>query len=259
MDFVLRSGADPNARVKMDDWLGDTPMLMTCHLKKDKKQEMPNENLDTVELLNKKFTLIKPDFKEMLQQSMELLVKYKACPFIANAHGMTPIFKAASKLNQSLVQLMCTEATPSPGADINIQDENEQTALTVALDAVIGLINSKKAVDTSVIKALLLNKANPNIVCEDKDTVFIKAIKTSHVPLVKVFLDHAAFALDHNCQNKSKLIVYKEGEPTVTNRENRSRNCLEHCLQAQQQGYLVCLLGTPEAKSWPRQTHNQCL
>ncbi|KAK4515576.1 uncharacterized protein ATC70_010527 [Mucor velutinosus] len=203
IDFVLRSGADPNTRVKVDDWLGDTPMLMVCHIKKDKKQEMPNNDLETVELLNKKFILIKPDFEEMLQQSMELLIKYKACPFIANAHGITPLFKAASKLNRSLVQMMCADATPSRGTDINVQDERNQTALTVALDAVIGLIDSNKEVNTSVIKALLMNNANPNIVDESKETAFTKVIRTSHVPLVKVFLHHSAFPLDHNCQNKN--------------------------------------------------------
>ncbi|CAO3624898.1 unnamed protein product [Mucor fragilis] len=227
------NGADPNTRVRMDDWLGDTPMMMACHVKKDKKQEMPNENLDTVELLNKRFTLTKPNFKDMLQQSMELLIKYKACPFIANAHGITPLYKAASKLNQSLVQLMCADAIPYRGTDINVQDERNQTALTVALDAVVGLIDSKKEVDTSVIKALLLNKANPNIVYENKDTVFIKAIKTSHAPLVKVFLDHSAFALDHNRQNKSKLIMYTMLEKTVIHSEDRSRDGLERYLQAE--------------------------
>ncbi|KAL7332977.1 hypothetical protein PS15p_201946 [Mucor circinelloides] len=203
IDFVLRNGADPNTRVKMDDWLGDTPMLMACHNKRDKKQEMPNDNLDTVELLNKKFTLIKPNFQEMQQHSLELLINYKACPFIANANGISPLFKAASNLNQALVQLMCDGTIPSRGTDINVQDEKNQTTLVVAVDAVIDLISSNKQVDTSVIKALLLKNANPNIAYENKDTAFIKAIKTSHLPLVKVFLEHSVFALDHNCQNKN--------------------------------------------------------
>lgn len=205
IEFVLKSGALPNTRVEIDNWHGNTPMLMACHTKKDRKQELPDEKLETMEKLGKKFTIIKPNFEDMLFKSIELLLKYNACPFITNEDGISPLFKASSSLNEPILQLMCN-AKPSQGTGINTKNEKNQTALTVSLDALISLIQAKKMANVSVVQLLLLKNADPNAYYEDGDTAFMKAIKTSYVPLVMVFLKNSTFSIDHNCQSKSKFI-----------------------------------------------------
>lgn len=209
IEFVLKSGALPNTRVEIDNWHGDTPMSMACHTKKDRKQELPDEKLETMEKLSKKFTITKPNFKDMLFKSIELLLKYNACPFIANANGISPLSKVSCSLNEPILQLMCN-AKPSQGTDINAKNEKNQTALTVALDALIHLIQAKKMANVSVIQSLLLKNADPNVSYDDGDTAFMKAIKTSHVPLVMAFLEKSTFSIDHNCQSKSKFVELLE-------------------------------------------------
>lgn len=199
----MKSGALPNTRVEIDNWHGNTPMFMACHTKKDQKQELPNEKLETMEKLSRKFTITKPNFEDMLFKSIELLLKYNACPFIANEDGVSPLFKVSSDLNEPILQLMCN-TEPSQGTDINTKNEKNQTALTVAVDTLISLIQAKKMFNVSVIQLLLLKDADPNVSYENGDTAFIKAIKTSYVPLVMAFLENSRFPIDHNCQNKSK-------------------------------------------------------
>ncbi|CEP17999.1 hypothetical protein [Parasitella parasitica] len=202
IEFVLYHGASPNTRVVIDDWLGDTPMLMACHTKQDKNQELPDKNLETMEKLDKKFKIIKPDFEMMLHETIQLLLQYGACPFIINADKISPLFKIASSLNAPIVKLMC-DTTPSRGTDINIKNDKNKTVFTVALDPIIACIEAKKEADISLVQSLLLKNADPNVVYEDGDTAFIKAVKTSHLPLVNAFLKSSVFPINHNCQNKS--------------------------------------------------------
>jgi ankyrin repeat protein len=104
---------------------------------------------------------------------------------------------------------MCN-TEPSQGTDINTKNEKNQTALTVAVDTLISLIQAKKMFNISVIQLLLLKNADPNVSYENGDTAFIKAIKTSYVPLVTAFLENSKFPIDHNCQNKSKSVELLE-------------------------------------------------
>jgi ankyrin repeat protein len=172
-------------------------------MKEDRKQELPDEKLETLEFIKKSFRIKKPDFKEMLHQCVQVLLEFGACPFITNASGDSPISRAAAKTDVINLQLMCS-AKPSKDTNVNAQNENGQTALMTAVDSLEAFIKSKKEqVEVSVIKSLLNANANPNVKYDNGDTVLIKAIKMSYLPLVQSILENSIVAIDHGHQNNS--------------------------------------------------------
>jgi ankyrin repeat protein len=206
--FLLKNGANPNARVNIDGWLGSTAFLTVYHEKKDGKQELPDENLETLEFIKKNFRITKPDFKEMLNQSVQVLLEYGACPFITNASGDSPLFRASANMDVTNLQLMCN-AKPSKDTNVNAQNVNGQTALMTAIDSIEAFIKTnKEQVEVSVVKSLLQANANPNVKYDNGDTVLIKAIKISHLPLVQSLLENTIVPIDHSHQNNSMYLKY---------------------------------------------------
>lgn len=211
--FFLKNGANSNARVNIDGWLGDTPFLTVYHQKKDKKQEYPDEKFETIEFVKKNFRIIKPDFNEMLNQCVKVLLEYNTCPFILNASGDSPLHRASAKLDTINLRLMCKAKPSSNDAHINAHNEKGQTPLMTAVATLAALIKIKKEEKKiSVIKSLLQANADPNVTYENGDTVFIKAIKTSHLPLFQCILEHSVVGINYRHQNNSMYLLLRDNE-----------------------------------------------
>lgn len=205
LKFLLDSGCNPNIKVKHGDEIlsGNTSLMIAYHHKKDKFQEVPDQSLESTEQVKKKFTVVKPDFKEMLKQTVEILLQFNACPFLTNASGNSALMKAASSMDVENIAEMCS-VKPLEDIDVNTEDEHGKTALMVAIDSLASFTSDNKKPDVTVVKSLLKANANPNVQYEDGDTVLMKLIRTSYAPLVEILLEDSIVSVDHNRQNKSK-------------------------------------------------------
>jgi ankyrin repeat protein len=178
-------------------------MTIAYHQKRDKSEELPNQRLETIEALKKKFTVTKPDFPAMLCKTIEILIQYHGCPYTAKTDHDSPIMKATFNMDIEILKSMC-KATPSENAHINTLNELGQTPLLVAIDNISNHIKKKEAFDIEVVKSLLDTGADPNIQYGDGNTLFMKAISTSNALLAQTILEHSKVELQHHLKNKRK-------------------------------------------------------
>lgn len=203
----MENGSKPNIKVKLGSEIlsGNTPLIIAYHHKKDKFQEVPDQSLESTEQVKKKFVLNKPDFKEMLNQTVKTLLQFKACPFATNASGSSALMKAATNMDVANLTEMCS-VKPSENTDVNTENEQGETALVFAINSLASSIKADKKPDIAVIKSLLNANSNPNVQYENGDNVLMKAIRTSHAPLVDILLENAGVPINHSCQNKSNCL-----------------------------------------------------
>jgi len=208
IQFLLENGSSPNIKVNLQDEMlsGNTPMIISYHHKKDLHQEVPSETLEYTEKVKKNFILTKPNFEDMLNTSIETLIKFGGCPYITNSKGVSAVLKASSCADFVNIATMCS-AKPSQVTNINTANEEGETALVAAIKLLESKIKSKaKYIDIRAISSLLSAQADPNVQDEDDNTVLIKVIKTSYVPLLDSILKNSVIPIDHDIQNKSKYI-----------------------------------------------------
>lgn len=210
--FLLKHGCDPNLRVNVGGIRGDTSMTIAYHQKHDGFQEIPDDcdELEITEEMKKRFTLKKPDFPTMLHKTIQYLVRYQGCSYLVDASGYSPIMKAASNMDVDNLKEMC-KAVPLNEANINTLNELGQTALTIVVDKISELIKKKEKPDIEIVKHLLLANADPNVQDEDKNTIFMKAIKTSHETLVEIILENTQVKIQNHLKNKCRSYrqIYK--------------------------------------------------
>ncbi|KAG0800420.1 hypothetical protein G6F22_002250 [Rhizopus arrhizus] len=201
IQFLLQHGCDANLRVNIEGKLGNTPMTIAYHKKRDKSEELPNQRLETIEALKKKFTVTKPDFPAMLCKTIETLIQYHSCPYTAKTDHDSPIMKATFNMDIEILKSMC-KATQSENAHINALNGLGQTPLLVAIDNISNHIKKKEAFDIEIVKLLLDTGADPNIQYGDGNTLFMKAISTSNALLAQTILEYSKVELQHHLKNK---------------------------------------------------------
>lgn len=185
---------------------GETPMIIAYHHKKDLHQEVPSQALEYADKMKKIFVVTKPNFKEMLNSSIKTLVKFGGCPYITNYKGISAVSKAAGCADVTNISIMCS-AKPSEGTSINNENEQGETALMAAISKLESDIKTKKDdINIKAIGFLLTAQADPNVPDEDGNTVLMRAVKTSYVPLLDILLRNSVIPINHDIQNKSMYI-----------------------------------------------------
>jgi ankyrin repeat protein len=116
---------------------------------------------------------------------------------------------AARSMDVANLSELCG-AKPSKNNDVNSENEDGQTALMAAVDSIANLVEATKKPDVTVVKSLLKAGANPNVQYKNGDTVLMKIIRTSYLPLLEVLLENSMVTIDHNMQNKRTYRVKKE-------------------------------------------------
>lgn len=207
LEFLLSAGCDPNLRVKIDDTLGNTPMLLGLYLKSFSVTEyLPQDTLQYQEHSNKAFNIQKPDFHAILCKAIEKYLAYGANPCLPNKDGYTGLMEAAKMLDTAVLKSMKELSQSLDG--INERDKSGKSAIMYAMDAL-----SNKAVrdiDPSVMQYLLEMGANPNAVYDKTggDTVFMKAVRLKAPALLDTMIASSQYPLDHEIVNDSEYIIH---------------------------------------------------
>ncbi|KAI9257420.1 ankyrin repeat-containing domain protein [Sporodiniella umbellata] len=198
--FLLSNGSNPNLQINVENTFKDTPMIIAYHQKHDDFQESNNMDMYKKEQIEKRFSLKKPDFPTMLCQTIEIFIKFGGCPYLVGSNDCSPIMKAASTMDMINLKEMC-KAAPTNLASINTHNSLGQTAFMIAIDRLSELLDKKETIDTQVAIDLLGVNADPNSQYENKDTVFMKIIKTMHVELFQTILDNTKVEIQHHLKN----------------------------------------------------------
>ncbi|KAI8979262.1 ankyrin repeat-containing domain protein [Mycotypha africana] len=201
LELLLKYGAHANTRINIRGRLGDTPMNLACHQKTDERQELPNDKLETLEYINKKFDIVKPDFCMLLNRTIKILLDYGASPYATGEKGKTPVMIASSNLYTDILRQMCY-VKPLQNESINSQDDLGHTALMAAVDAFEVKFKSSFKADTTTVELLLENEADVNMQYNNTDTVFFKLIKLNCHHLIKTAIRTSVINIKHNYQNR---------------------------------------------------------
>ncbi|KAI7902907.1 ankyrin repeat-containing domain protein [Cokeromyces recurvatus] len=223
--FLLQYGANANSRIDIEGWLDDTPIMVAYHRKEDLLQEQPNNKTETIELIKKTFTIIKPDFKLSLYQTIQTLIEFNAYPYITNASGDSALFRASVNMDVENLQLMCSRMRNTMNGNeydnTNTKNKMNQTVLMTAINSIQSFDKAKEHIYISIINCLLQIKADPNFKYKDSDTILMKAIKIPYPSLVRTLLENSRIHIDHNYQNKKHetalLIACKLNEVDIIN------------------------------------------
>lgn len=170
---------------------------------------MPSQTMVYTEKVKKIFELTKPNFNEMLDNTVKILINYGGCPYRANTKETSAVLKASACADVTNLAVMC-KAKPSAGADVNLQNEHGETALMAAIKSLETKLKQdkpntrKEEVDVEGVNHLLRAKADPNFQFDDGDTVLMRIIKISYFPLLASVLANTIVPINHNAQNRSK-------------------------------------------------------
>lgn len=183
---------------------GDTSFIIAYHHKKDLYQEMPENSAEYHEVVKKFFALTKPDFKDMLYQTIEAFIRFKGCPFITNITGYSVLSKASANMDSYNLSQICN-AVSSKNIYANRKNEMQETPLMIAINSLETTINAKEEKPKiEIVKYLLKINADPNIQYENGDTVLMKIIKMANIPLLEILMENSLIPIDNNLKNKSK-------------------------------------------------------
>lgn len=184
-------------------------MTIAYHHKKDLYQEVPNKSLECTEVVKKKFVLTKPDFKDILYETVKSFIRFKACPYITNSSGTSVLLKASASMDSRNLAQICN-VKPSKDGDVNTKNDKEETSLMMAVNSLEAVIKLKeKKPNVEIIKHLLKANADPNICCENGDTILMKIIRIMDITLLETLLENTVISIDHNIKNKSKFFLKK--------------------------------------------------
>lgn len=204
----MEQGCNPNVKVQLDEEIlsGDTPFIIAYHLKKDCHQELPDQSLESAEKLKIGFNISKPDFKNMLHQTVKTLIQFNACPFIINTSKISPVMNASAILDNINIAEMC-KIRCSSDADIDQLNEEDKTALMIAVESISNNISQEKCYTFSIIENLLKAGSNPNMYYENGDSILVKIIRTASLPLLQTFLQSSIVVIDHDLKTKSEYNI----------------------------------------------------
>ena len=211
LNFLLLQGCDPNQRVIIDGVPTGNPPMLTGYVKKKflTSEYLHNDDLQTVEHINKIYNIIKPDFDQLLPNAVKQYLSFGANPCVANNDGFSTLMMAAKSLDYSIMEDLCTAYTRSSHQGIDNRDKSKRyTALMYAVDAVQDILKNNKEVDVLTIKHLLNAGANPNKVYKNGnngDTVMMKIIRLQYPALVDIVIQNTQYPIDHSIVNNSKL------------------------------------------------------
>lgn len=206
MEFLLRSGAGINETTGVDEQSGKTPMIVGYHKKIDRKQELLNESSETIEAMKNRFNVTKPDFNELLDDTILLLIRHGASPYMVDPNGNSALSMAVANGDLKNVQAMC-KVVPLSTDNINEKNEKEETSLMVALNLKKGPAVDQASHYSEIFKALLSSKADPNVLYPEGDSVLMKAMQLSLADHVKILIENTMVPIDHSHQNKSEFLL----------------------------------------------------
>ena len=217
LQFFLLQGCDPNQRVIIDGVpTGDPPMLTGYFKKKLLTSEyLDNDDLQTVEHINKIYNIIKPDFSQLLPNAVKQYLSFGANPCIANKAGLSTLMVAAKSLDHMIMGDLCTAYSSSSHRGIDNRDKGKMyTALMYAVDAVQDALKTnkdKENVDVLTVKHLLSAGANPNKIYKNGnngDTVMMKVIRLQYPALMDTVIQNTQYPIDHSIVNNGKRFYY---------------------------------------------------
>ncbi|KAI8983506.1 hypothetical protein BDB01DRAFT_126676 [Pilobolus umbonatus] len=207
IQFLLENGSQPNARVAREGIIGNTPMIDGYYKRVDSNAEMPDDRVETIDACRLYFCITKPNFKEMLENNIKVLLHYGASPYLSDDSKINPIILASAQLDGKNLCEMC-KVEPEEDVDVNVHDYTHRTALMYAVDALKNakkkLLEAENGINLDSIQYLLEANADLNITYSNYETIFMHIIQLNYLPLLEVALMYVRCPIVHSKLNNNK-------------------------------------------------------